>query len=685
MHRPKQTSSLILSSSSMQLQDSLTNVDIFPEIEKIFTAFDGSKLQQQPLQKRFQQINETLLTLIQQTPSPVFLLKAVVDFIHRVNEKKIFNEQFKFNHFEFWLNNFSNLSEAENYEIRAKIVGKFIPRETYQAYFPIGMSKIYSGTHFTIAHLSPDVDTMIASFWGWIDSFGARVGNALHSWVLPSGPPDSAVSNIIQGLFGTNLFQCTARTSPFVSLTAIDLVTQQNLIKDSTQDSLNTLNHQNIVTLNSDMEEIKQKLQDFDFITVVIQEHDQPLFPVGAIREKDLVNKGLGTVSLRDFCNREEMRMAPYLEIISVIDHHKASLSTPAVPTVTIGDAQSCNVLIAEHAFKINDCYSLGGMSPLEIHNQIKSLIGNLNELSQTRILQQLLKRHLVVQQKRPFYIHPSREFSEYLSLLYAILDDTDLLTKVSDRDVDCVAQLLNRLKSLTLKREVEIVHFDDLPRDKKFAKAAARRILQQEDMHLLYKEIYQYREVEVENNLKQCLEGESSNIFTDTKEQNGCVRVGQTKLFASNFPYFSQNVDQIRKQWLKKSEEVFQEKPEIDLYIHMISTISSADEVYRDQIGPYPHKDQLWIWIPSTVYSFSHLNTFLTGFEHGLKNLKSSFSVEFSSSVSDEFKETFSRYFSNITQVIHANGDPFLAILHFDAGILNSRKTMITPFLPII
>ena len=43
--------------------------------------------------------------------------------------------------------------------------------------------------------------------------------------------------------------------------------------------------------------------------------------------------------------------MAPYLEVISVVDHHKSSLKTPSVPTALIGDTQSCNVLIAEQAF----------------------------------------------------------------------------------------------------------------------------------------------------------------------------------------------------------------------------------------------------------------------------------------------------------------------------------------------
>ena len=35
------------------------------------------------------------------------------------------------------------------------------------------MGKIYEGTHFVTAHKSPDLDTTIASFWGWLDAFAA--------------------------------------------------------------------------------------------------------------------------------------------------------------------------------------------------------------------------------------------------------------------------------------------------------------------------------------------------------------------------------------------------------------------------------------------------------------------------------------------------------------------------------
>ena len=79
-------------------------------------------------------------------------------------------------------------------------------------FFPLAWVKVYSGTHFITAHLSPDVDTMIASFWGWMDAFGARIGTGLHLWCLPGGPPDSPFTSIFRDMFGSGLFLYLART-----------------------------------------------------------------------------------------------------------------------------------------------------------------------------------------------------------------------------------------------------------------------------------------------------------------------------------------------------------------------------------------------------------------------------------------------------------------------------------------
>ena len=742
------------------------------------------------------------------------------------------------------------------------------------------MDKSYQGSHFVAAHLSPDVDTMVASFWGWLDAFSARVGTGQHHWSLPGGPPDSPVTTIFKELFGSEVFNLASRSSKALTLNAMDLVTQKKLkkelghvltgeidhghetaivlineqghylgdwrdsdveivrqisilfksclrwfennlhtklitlfaktdlsikdfpdfnksifdvkIKDCeparefNEKQVHDLNNffckilgieeglngtfrdlneslarlsvdamsrfQNLVeslpsselfdskgrliedrplifhqfekiinhlddaiksvrnyverldvvvgikhivlglpslyiTLRSDVDEMLQKMNSFDFLTIVVPELNGALFPVGIVRANDLRMLTLGTVSLRDFCNLEEVKMAPYLEVISVIDHHKSSLRTLSVPSAIIGDAQSCNVLLAEVAFLINDKFSLGGLKSAEIEQQIVDVSSAENNPSQTRILQNLLNRRIVAQAKHPFFIHPKREFDEYLSFLHAILDDTDLLTKVSNRDVYCVASLLNRMKSLSICREVEVIHFDDIPKDKLFAKKAAQRIIEQEDMYSLYKKIYELKESEVESNLKLCIQGQPSNIFLDTKEQNGCARIGQTKLFASNFPYFSRHAKLVREIWLNKAKDVLEMHPEVDFHLHMISTIASANEVYHNQTGNYSHKDELWIWIADTQHGLEHLNYFLVAFARMTHNLVSSMSIELSGPNAKQHGLTFATHMPDVLQIVSEDNseiEPY-AILRFRAGAINSRKSMISPNLPRI
>ncbi len=410
------------------------------------------------------------------------------------------------------------------------------------------------------------------------------------------------------------------------------------------------------ITLLSDVKDIQQKMQNRDFLTVVIHGPDNSLLPVGIVYAQDLRQGKLGTVSLRDFCNLEEVKKADYLEVISVVDHHKTSLKTLSAPTALISDVQSCNVLIAEQMFILNDKYSLGGMSPEQIQAQIQKVSSNLNTVGEMRVLKRLLQRRLVANQKSSHYIHPRREFIEYLSCLHAILDDTDLLTKVSQRDIECVANLLNRLKSMSIGEEVEIIHFDDLPRGKGFVKAAAQRILQQEDMYALYKQVYDLRESEIERHLNLCSQDGICNIFLDTKEQNGCARVGQTKMFASNFPLFLKHAQKIRQVWLEQSQEIFKKKMEVDLYIHMMSTISSANEVYKNQLGSYEHQDELWLWIPDTQQGYYHLNSFLSGFQYAIRNLQDTLSLEFLNPSSPKLLQIFTDHFPKAPQKISQN-----------------------------
>lgn len=856
----------------------------FPLLDEVFNQFHNNDFLALDARKRFKEVNKALLKLIQNAPEQSFLLTAVIDFIERVNHAKVLNEPYTFSLFEFWLNQFSGLTEQENYRIRGKIAGKYLPRGEYQSIFPIGMDKVFAGTHFVAAHMSPDVDTTIASFWGWLDALSSRVGKGLHLWSLPGGPPDSTIIKIFSQLFGHSVFSCLARQAGTLTMNAMDLVTQQNFVKEVGSMLTNAIDHganekasvliddkgnyvgdwrasdvelvtpilflaksclrwfennlhvklisffakkdlsvkdipelidsgfnlklknsepvidftekqrkdlhnffftvigisngldgtfadlnialsrhgisellevqktigqlassglfdarglleenrpkifnyfekiikqldnailsvrqyldrldiamsikHNVlgqsplyITLRSDVDEMRVKIKNYDYLTVVIQNHDGSLFPLGIVRAIDLRKSILGTVSLRDFCNQDEIKMASYLEVISVIDHHKSTLKTTSTPMALISDTQSCNILLAEQSMPINDRYSLSGMTNQEVEIQIRKLMPQAATTTNTRLMQKLLQKRITAQSSTDYYVHPVREFIEYLCYLHAILDDTDLLTKVSDRDVQCVATLLNKLKTLSAKQEIEIINLDNIPKDKNFAKTASKRILQHPDMYSLYKKVYLFKEQEVDENLKNCIEGRPSNIFVDTKEQNGCARVGQTKMFSSNFSFFSKHVEELRSIWYRQALEVYQKHPEIDFHLHMISTIASAEEVYADNIGNYTHEDEIWFWVPTTQQAYDHLSSFLSSFLVSLEMMKpkwdsSKMSAEFLGPHAAELLKTFKHNFASIKFTIpdHAESSLPLVILRFKAGFLNSRKSMITPNIP--
>jgi hypothetical protein len=839
----------------------------FSKIDAVFSEFKKKEFRSLTDWHRSDRVSRALLGLIQKEPEPCFLLAAALDFIQRIEADKVL-ASYTFSSFELWLNQYSGLSFEENYRIRSKIAGKWIQRDDYHPFFPIGMGKIYEGTHFVTAHKSPDLDTTVASFWGWLDAFAARVGDGLHIWNVPGGPPPSQIEIewMFRNLFGESIFTHLAKTKTVLELSGNDLMSQKGLVKKQLTDSIADIDHDrdhhtvivvdgegfylgdwrhldaegvrqviillgtclrwfenrlnlqilslfakeplqlkeatqvlkslfsmkiqdcgaalefspkqrnwvgdfmlsvlglkegiscdfdrlgshlgkmahvafsgadawvqaikplfdskgrlvaerpkifrllesalgtlheaivtirqrlerldialktksevfgsypNPVSVRSDVEEILSKMGPYPSLTVTYPDRDGRLFPVGAILASDLRKNTLATASLRDFCNREEMGIPSHFEVISVVDHHKTSLNTFSPPLVIISDVQSSNTLIAERAFKINDRYSTLSLSAKEIDEQIKGA-------SSTHTLQRLLTLKSAADQSGGHFIHPEREMIEYLHFLYAILDDTDLLTKVSAEDVVCVASLLNRIKSLSLKRQVEVVSLSDIPRGKSFAKTAAQRLLQNEDMYSLYKKVHAYREKEVEIHLELSAKAKPSNSFADTKEQNGCCRVGQTKMFVNNVAHFSRHADAIRRVWLDHAIKVHAQKPEIDLHIHMISTLVSAEEVYQGSSGAYSHKDEIWIWIPPEETAILHLKHFLNGFIPALKNFAE---VEFLGNNAPELSQIFLESAPDVPQKTAKRNLP-LAVIRTKAGSVNSRKAMVSPYLPRI
>ncbi len=850
----------------------------FAGIEAKIALFQEKPFQELSSRHRFRLINSYLLELIQEEPDSKFLLPAVLDYIRRVNELRIYEEPYTLSLFEFWLNLFSELSPEDLQHIRGKIVGKMIPREGYQALFPIGMSKTYSGSHFVAAHLSPDIDTTVASFFGWLDAFGAKVGEALHLWYVPGGPSDNQILRLFDSLFGPGIFQYVARTSIGLSVAAQDLLTQKGMIKTKGNTStfdidhtipdkalvyvddagyylgdwrvedielirhignsfktllhtfensfhidiislfskeklnvshfpqfLKTLfeekietnsavkelgpqdtekfslfltevlkvekglnasfaellqalgyagieeapkfyrevqslpssslfgsegelieNRTNIfhvleklielldiaikrarglvdrldivmlikemvlkiaspyLTMKNDVDEIKEKMRNYNSLTVVIPEAGGRLFPVGVVKASELRKDTLGTVSLRDFSNLQEIHMPSYLQVISVVDHHKISLTTLSQPQILMGDAQSCNILLAEVAFKINDAFSLGGMTIEAIELQLKELQnGPMNEKT-IRLLERVLSRKKASQNGH-FWVAKEREWSEYYTFIQAILDDTDLLSKVSDRDVLTIASLLNRLKSLSVGKEVEIIDLSDLPRDSSFAKKGAERILKNNEMYSIYKRIYDLREGEIEESMLLSSKGLPSNFFADTKEQNVCCRVGQTKLFADNFKTYNSVELALKERWFHEAREKTKNHPMVDFHLHMLSTIPSAESVHQEGLDlKQDHFDEIWFWISGTQESEYHLSRFLSGFRGSKEAKNNTFTLEIFGKNGPNYREIFKKDFLECKIVEKNNGPSIqIAVLKFKPGSINSRKSSITPFLP--
>lgn len=844
----------------------------FSNLDAVIQSFQNPEFSKQTSRKKSDQINEMLLELIQKESEPCFLLAPVLEFIERVEAEKILSH-YSLNRFELWLNQYSGLSFEENYRIRAKIVGKFVERNDYQHFFPIGMGKVYDGTHFVTAHKSPDLDTTIASFWGWMDAFGARVSKGLHVWNLPGGPPASQIEIdlVFRQIFGNGVFTHLPKTRTALNLTGKDLLTQKGMVQEGLDGAISEIDHErqnksivlvdekglylgdwrNIdveevrnviwhlssslrwfenslhlhlialfakkelslkeiesslkplftlkigecepakellkkqksqvekflqsvlkipggigctfeefgirmnqlqiesfqtfdemvatmklkklfdqngilieerprifsfleeavkklhiallairnrlekmdiamavksnvfgiepkyVTLRDELEEIRSKMGGYSYLTVNDVIHESRI-PMGIVLAEDIRKNVLGTVSLRDFCNREEMGIPPYLDVISVIDHHKTSLQTVAPPFAIISDAQSCNTLVAKQAFLLNDRYSLLGMNAEKIQTQLKESISSLGPLTN-----QLLQKSQIAKRKNPFYIHPDREFTEYLHFLYAILDDTDLLSKVSLVDIEVIVELLNRMKTIVSGKMSIVIDLDDLPRDQHFLKNATQRILQNEEMFSLYRKVYEYREKEVERNIQLAAENKLSNIFADTKEQNGRCRIGQTKVFAINIPYYQKHAEQIRSGWIEKAQDIYQKNADIALHMHMVSTIVSAEEVFQGKTSAYSHKDELWIWIPMSEMSIELLKRFLNAFQAS-PGLKQSFEqktleVEIPN---EEYAAIFKESFPSIPQKTSKSKLP-IAILRFNPSALNSRKAMVSPFLP--
>ncbi|MGR3973596.1 MAG: hypothetical protein QRY72_03380 [Candidatus Rhabdochlamydia sp.] len=657
------------------LGDLLISPRLFLQTESLIQQFKTPIFAQLSPLEQEHQVCKQLLEAILQEDKDSFALIPTLHFIDQIVSENIL-PSFHFLRFERWLDHDSHLSFEDNLYVRGKIAGRWIPRHCYQKLFPLGEGKMYPGPHFVTAHASPDVDTTIASFWGWVDAFAARVGSKGHIWNVPGDTPPEhlEISLLFTSLFGKNLFSRLAQNQTKLAVTAKDLYHEDTREGDLWQVPAATL------PMSASLEEVQAVLKTHPCVHIVHKEEDN-LVILGVIEAQDVQKTPLGTVSLRDFSNREETYIPPYLDVISVMDHHKSHLVTTRACMIWVTDAQSCNVLVAESSNLLSEGVATSGMTLDATLNQMQMLLSTSLTPSSCRLLQRVVQKLKVFQRSSAYFVSPEREQFEALCYLYAILDDTDLLSKATYQDVICVAAVFNKLKSLSEKKEVELIHFDDLKEDETFVKNGVERLLNHEEMISLYHKIDVLKEQGVTDQLRLAAEGNMSYLWSDTKEQNGCCRVGQTKIFPGNIPTLWENHTALYQRWQEMAKLSFSHHSQLTLHLQMMSTLAGSKRGHGEEGAVYTHFDELWIWAPSTPKGLECLKTFLKQFLSSPAVTKlqiegSCFSQELAHILHQEYPHLI------IRESQEDKGCEGM-ILRYPAGSLNSRKAAISPYLP--
>jgi hypothetical protein len=842
---------------------------------EIYAELDSAAFKKLGTFHKHERVNALLLKAILSEKAGSFLMPQVIDFIVYVKNEI---PSYHLTSFEFWLGQHLELSEAQKMEVRGKIVGKWIPRSEYQNFFPLQTKGSFPGSHYSYAHISPDLDTTVASFACFLAAFGAKVGDRRHHWMVPGGPPKESmeIEFFFKRALGNEVFTAISSSSTKFSIAALDLISQKNILQKPAStltydidpergrgavilvdergcylgdwrsvdvDPVRSIigrfrnflsEYQNkfvvgIITLFSqdplelrdwteflqvkfsekfsdsfaareltekqrilldkfikevlfiqkglnstigeffevaksfgfaelqakleqikqsslfdrsgeltenrahifrklegillaekeafsrfflyidsleaamevkrkvldreptflshtaEYEEIVEAMKDYSHLTVIYHENGTH-YPLGVIYAEDVKQKVIATTSWNDFSNPGETEMIEGVDLISVLDHHKSHILTsrPAFTSVR-ADAQSTNSIIARINFDINDRYSTGGMTLDQIEDGIREISKELDSPSKVRIMQRLLQKKNAALTKGDYSISPDRETLEYLQYIFAMLDDTDLLTKVSPYDLDSMAGLLNRLKSIMLKKEVEIVNFDDLSRgDPNFSKLAAQRLLQTPDLYSLYGVIYKAKEEAIDKVIQETNSDNETHFFQDTKVlgPGSYAAIGQFKHFERNEQILRKHLYEIRKVWVQRSKKTFQERPKVSLHLFMLSTVPSAEELFSGNPAKADYQDELWFWIPEDRKAELQLKSFLQEFSKSIKLDKQVLGIEFlGKSVRHEhhFMEAFAHKEVHFTSV---KSDLDMIVLKIEIGSLVSRKTDIAVYL---
>lgn len=855
----------------------------FEEMDHLAKDFTSEKFKSKSSIERNNVVNKALLDLIMKRPKNTFVLNEVTNYMQFVSVNNILDGSYNQTAFERWLNQHSGLSYEENREIRGKIVGKYIPRDEYQIYFPVAHNKVYNNSHAVTAHNPPDLDSTTASFIGWMDAFACRVGGAMTIWNMPQGQPGPIISKLFLDMYGDAVFKRIAKSKAMISPVAMDLLRQNRFIKvqgesnirdfqhkrfanhivlvdekgyyvgdwrvsdvDAVgriqrllniclnilekqvvqrlssilskrriekveiQDFLNSIFKQKIpehgmllhrfsskdyeqldaylkkvlgveegcqammeeffnrmdeiaytsfnhfvdelnklidedlydpdkcliheshtifkilnvaytcliestkksrsyfdrldiamgikkvvlgyepsyLTTKAEFNEVLEKMKDYGHITVCYPDKQDKLIPVGVIHREDLENPIQGTVTLRDFCNYDEIKVAKSIQVISAIDHHKSTMSSNTCMTLTVADVQSANVLVAEKAFEINDAYGTRGQSAESIDEELKELNSQETTPLQMRLIEKLIrKKQALHRSEKSFFISPEREIQEYVFFLNAIIDDTDLLSKSGWRDILCVAELINRIKSILAKKEIETLDISHYPRSPRYLKQAIREVLVNEDSYSFYREIYNHREKIVDTWMMdpKC----RFRCFEDRKIQNETCAVSQLKFFPRNRDAFINNREELLKDWFKVKSMVRTKSPEVDFFLHMTSTIPGAQEAFDGTMKSQGEEDEIWLSVNyDSDQSTSRFRQFLDYIKVSPKysQIKLHLSVEGPAGTGRDLLTSIIRVTAPHMKcdfVEQTDIPEPLVVFKFTQGTMNSRKADITPFLP--
>ena len=855
----------------------------FDSIDAVIKKFTSKSFLAKTSIERNKIVNETLLELINNETGNCYLLPQMIDYMEKVSVKKVLDGNYNQTAFERWLNQHSGLSYEENREVRGKIVGKYVPRDEFQRYFPIGHNKVYNNSHVVTAHNPPDLDSTTASFIGWLDAFACRVGGAMTIWNLPQGKPGPVISKIFTDMFSDSIFTRLAKGKVMISPVAMDLVRQNRLIRVAGESNIRDFQHKrhenhiilvdsngfyvgdwrvsdvdsvgriqrllniclnilekqvvqkltsimskkrvekseiddfvlsilsekvpehgmllhrfsssdyeqldaylkkvlnipdgcmstmedffthmdkntgtnfgnftanmrrfldidlfdpddcldyesfhifklfneaysslidstkkarqhfdrldvamaikkdvlgyspSYLTTKAEITEIMDKIKDYGHITVCFPDKKDRLVPVGVIHREDMENPVQGTVTLRDFCNYDEIKVAKSIQVISAIDHHKSTMSSSTCMTLTVADVQSVNVLVAEKAFEINDSYGLRGQSLASVQEQLKELLDAEHTPQNMRLQEKLIKKKQAHHRASThFFISPEREMQEYFFCLNAIIDDTDLLNKAGWRDLYCITELINRIKSIIAGKEVEVIDVSHYPRNPRYLKQAIRDVLSNEDAYSFYKEIYNHREEVVEN----CITDPQKNFrcFVDRKIQNETCAVSQLKIFPGNRKAIDEHRFELLKYWFKVKDKVRSKASEVDFFLHMISTIPGGHEAYEGKMPDNGEEDEIWLSVNyDSDQSTSRFRQFLDYLKTSPKYSQISLHLSIEGPLGHGMDLISSIIRVSVPQmkydIVEQNDIPEpIVVFKFKQGALNSRKADITPFLP--